>query len=633
MLHAEKRAVINQYPGRQALTSRRQMFFNRLFYCFPGTGTLSFLLLCLAFFPVFSGCVPKKAVGPDPDPGHEVARVLDMDGNVTMEKVQEVAVSDDDKPFSCAVEQAGSEVDPDQSRLDKAIKFCRYASSYRDRGEPDKALDALDGAYALLLQIENEDNPDILQQKDDLRLLIAKRVLEIHASNFSTVNGRFSSIPMVMNDLVKAEIKSFQTRERAFFLASYKRSGRYRPFIVKELKKAGLPEELSWLPLIESGFKTTALSRARALGLWQFIPSTGYKFGLMRNAWIDQRLDPERATLAAIAYLTELHHIFGDWMTVLAGYNCGEGSVLRAIRRQRINYLDNFWDLYNYLPMETARYVPRFIATLHIIRNPEKYGFELGDVEEPVNYVTIRINKQVRLRDVEKALSLDRDVLVGLNPELRYKVTPPGPYSLKVPVKFSAAVADFIASAKPYHPPRTCYIKHRVRRGETLSGIAARYRSSVRAIARANRLRSTRMIRAGRVLKIPTRGRYAAISSKPPALLPGRQYVVRKGDTLWDIARKFNIRTYELKKANNLKGNSLGIGQKLVIPGSGKGKNRLENSSGSYVVRPGDTLGKIAARHGMRLDVLLKINGLHKNSRIYPGQVLKVAVKNKKARK
>ena len=160
---------------------------------------------------------------------------------------------------------------------------------------------------------------------------------------------------MAMNDHVEREIKQFQTVERDFFIESYKRSGRYRQEMVKALKEAGIPEEISWLPLIESGFKSRALSRSRALGLWQFIPSTGYKFGLKRNSWIDERLDSAKATAAAIAYLKELHRIFGDWATVLAAYNCGPERVDRWIRRYPIENRMLFLDM---LPIrETREYV------------------------------------------------------------------------------------------------------------------------------------------------------------------------------------------------------------------------------------------------------------------------------------
>jgi membrane-bound lytic murein transglycosylase D len=202
-----------------------------------------------------------------------------------------------------------------------------------------------------------------------------------------------------MNRHVQKAIDLFTTgREKEWFLKVYARSGKYRPAIVRELKEAGLPEELSWLPLIESGFSTVAISSARALGMWQFIASTGYKYGLNRDAWIDERMNPEKATKAAIAYLTELHQIFGEWTTALAAYNCGEARVLKEISTQKINYMDNFWDLYEKLPSETAFYVPKFLAVLHIVNNPSAYGIELPPLEKEIEYDKVNINKQFSSR-------------------------------------------------------------------------------------------------------------------------------------------------------------------------------------------------------------------------------------------
>src|SRR3990172_8456271 len=191
--------------------------------------------------------------------------------------------------------------DENQNLLDAALELTEASQEYWADGEVEHAIDALDEAYALILKVDSGDNPKLSQEKEDIRFLISKRIMELYASRNAVVIGKSKEIPMTMNDHVEREIRQFQTVERDFFMESYKRSGRYREKTVKALKEAGLPEEISWLPLIESGFKSRALSRSRALGLWQFIPSTGYKFGIKRNSWIDERLDPAKATAAAIA--------------------------------------------------------------------------------------------------------------------------------------------------------------------------------------------------------------------------------------------------------------------------------------------------------------------------------------------
>ncbi|MBW2109265.1 MAG: lytic transglycosylase domain-containing protein, partial [Deltaproteobacteria bacterium] len=298
-----------------------------------------------------------------------------------------------------------------QTILDEALEFCQASQDFWGKGDFENAVASLDQAYNLILQADAGEDPKLVQQKEDIRFLICKRMLEIYASQRTVVNGNHNAIPMVMNRHVAKEIKLFQGPERTFFLSAYKRSGRYRTQILKALRAAGLPEELSWLPLIESGFKVKALSRARALGLWQFIPSTGYKFGLKRDRWVDERMDVNKSTQAAIAYLQELHKIFGDWSTVLAAYNCGEFRVLTVIRRQNVNYLDDFWDLFERLPWETARYVPRFLAALQIIHDPERFGFELDPPDAPLEYEVVTVPKQARLKDIAKVLEVSHQDL------------------------------------------------------------------------------------------------------------------------------------------------------------------------------------------------------------------------------
>jgi membrane-bound lytic murein transglycosylase D len=454
----------------------------------------------------------------------------------------------------------------EQDLLDSALEFCNASQGFWSEGNLEKANEALDEAYSLVLEVDTDAFPELVQQREDLRFLISKRILEIYASRYTAVNGNHKEIPLTMNEHVEKEIKRFQGNERKFFIEAYKRSGKYIDRIRADLKEAGLPEELAWLPLIESGFKTKALSRARALGLWQFISSTGYKFGLKRDNWVDERLDPEKSTAAAISYMKELHNIFGDWTTVLAAYNCGEGRVLRKIRNQRINYLDNFWDLYQQLPIETARYVPRFLATLHILKDPEKYGFELGGTDETVVYDTVTINKPVQLKTVAKKLGIEGKLLIELNPELRHQVTPDTEYSLRIPVGMGETLLASLDDIPKWYPPQNAYVYHRVKRGETLSVIALRYRTSVTKIVRANNIRRKHLIRAGQKLKIPLRGSSShTVYASTDQLLPDGKYRIKKGDSLWLIARKFNTNTKKLKRINNLTSTRLYVGQYLKI--------------------------------------------------------------------
>ncbi len=454
-----------------------------------------------------------------------------------------------------------------QEYIDAALEYCKEANTLWNEGETEKALSALDLAYSHILKVNEEESPELIQQKEDLRVLIAKRITEIYASLHTAAKGNHNAIPMTLNRHVEDEIRRFQGVERDFFLNAYKRSGRYREAIVEALKAAGLPEELSWLPLIESGFRCRALSRARALGLWQFIPSTGYKFGLNRDSWIDERLDPKKSTQAAIAYLKELHDIFGDWTTVLAAYNCGEGTVLRLIRRQKINYLDNFWDLYEMLPRETARYVPRFLATLHIIKNPEQYGIELPEPDSPFTFETVTVEKQMSLRSIAKALEIPAETLVELNPELRYKVTPNKPYELKVPEGLGPVLMASLANIPTWCPPKRVFAYHKVKRGETLSLIAMKYHTSVSAIMRANRIRSAKRLRVGQRLKIPLGKRsHRSLYSKYKRSKKVVRYVVKRGDSLWMIARKFNTTAKAIMRYNGLRSSHLRVGQILKIP-------------------------------------------------------------------
>ena len=537
----------------------------------------------------------------------------------------------------------------EQDIMENALGLLNGSQEYWAKGDLENALDLLDQTYTLIL--DTDGRPEIARQKDDLRLLIAKRILAIYTSMQTVTNGKRGEIPLIMNADVEKEIRNFQTTERDFFLQSYKRSGLYRSIILQELEKAGLPQELSWLPLVESGFKTCAFSRARALGLWQFISSTGYKYGLNRDEWVDERMDVEKSTRAAIAYLKELHNMFGDWLTVLAAYNCGEGRVLRVISRQHLNYFDRFWDLYNQLPNETARYVPRFLATLHIIKDPQKYDIELtGGKELQVlpPYETIKTNKPMRLQDIALRLDTSEELLNTLNAELRCKTTPDREYDLKVPrellEKFAAVVNEIPRWKKSTSIPsspsiRPLLVKHRVKRGETVFSIARRYKTSVKAIKDYNHLSRRKGIRVGQYLNIPIRGRrYAtAETNQKSSTDEVIGYRVKKGDTLSSLARRFATTVPEIKKMNKLKGNALKIGQFIMLA-SQKGKNnnggdekilrkRRSRKTASakpetYTVRKGDCLSEIAKKNNIALGKLLDLNNLARKDSISPGQII-----------
>jgi membrane-bound lytic murein transglycosylase D len=553
-------------------------------------------------------------------------------GAVNMEAVEETENSVIDpktdptvKTLPCKDKEKPKEIG--QDKIDQALELCNYAQGMWEEGNLDEALNNLDSAYSLILGIDINSAHELSQQKEDVRYLISKRILEIYASRQIVVTGQHNEIPITMNAYVKAEIKRFTGPEKRFFIQSMERAARYRPYIVQELKKAGLPEELSWLPLVESGFKLRALSSARALGLWQFIPSTGHKFGLNRNHYIDERMDPEKSTLAAIAYLNELHALFGDWTTALASYNCGEYRVLRTIRRQKINYLDNFWDLHQNLPRETSRYVPRFLATLHIVNNLEKYNMEIKNPQLPLEYESFTVKKQIRLKDIAKAIDINPQLLAKLNPELRYKLLPPETYQLKVPQEKASIFLGKLDNIKTTYSPPPMYVYHRVRKGETLSGISRKYKTSVRTISRANNISRSHKIYAGKVLKIPSRQ-----SQNNPVVATTKnikgtsqdkptRYKVNRGDNLWIIAKRFSTTTKQIMAVNKLPNTKLHIGQTLYIP-----SNDFVSKKGAstYKVQSGDSPFLIAKRHNMNLNRFLALNRLDKRSKIFPGQKLKI---------
>jgi membrane-bound lytic murein transglycosylase D len=504
----------------------------------------------------------------------------------------------------------------------EALELCQSAERLLDQGEVEEAVDAVDRAYELMLALPGNGDGDYLQAKEDIRLLVADLISRSYRAGRSAAARPTASwdleIPMVDNEYVRREIQSFTTKEREQFIAGYRRAGLYRPMILAKLEEAGLPSQLSWLPMVESWFKVRAYSRASAVGMWQFISSTGQRYGLSRDSWVDERFNPEKSTDAAIGYLTDLHGLFGDWPKALAGYNCGEARVQRLQRRSATEYLD-FWDLYERLPRETRRYVPRLFAALQIIEDPGKYGMTLPDPDDPPGELArVTVQRAVKLETLDALLGLDKGTLGDLNPELRYRGTPKRAYELIVPASMEQTLVARIGSVPEWRPPQTQYTMHRVRRGQTLSVIARRYGTSVRAIMNTNNLRSANRIREGQRLRIPVRGSRAVVRTSRTAV--NGVHTIRRGESLGGIARAYGTTVSRLKKDNRLSSDIIHPGQSLRVA---QASSTVSAAGGkSYRVARGDTLGKIADRHGVGLSKLLRANGLSSRSTIYPGQEL-----------
>ncbi|OGQ92221.1 MAG: hypothetical protein A2289_26170 [Deltaproteobacteria bacterium RIFOXYA12_FULL_58_15] len=401
----------------------------------------------------------------------------------------------------------------------EALEHCQHAQELIDAGDAAGALIEIDAAYAALLafppparRTDGGVSDDHEQISQDIRLLISRLISRAYNPTHEVATASSDlGFATTDNAEVQREIRSMTGSQREDFIAAYRRSGRYRPLILKKLEEAGLPSQLSWLPLVESWFQVNALSGASALGMWQFISSTGLRYGLRRDRFVDERLDPEKSTNAAIAYLNDLHRMFGDWPKALAAYNCGEGKISR-LQHAGSGFMD-FWDLYALLPKETRRYVPRLIAAVQIIEDPALFGMELPEPDAPViEVMTVEINRPVKLAAIDAALSLPAGTTAKLNPALRHQATPDENFILTLPKiegehdDAKATIVAAIAALPVWVAPRTDYVIHRVRPGETLSQIATRYHASLAAIMRVNNIRNPHRVWPGQRLRIPLRG-------------------------------------------------------------------------------------------------------------------------------
>jgi len=369
--------------------------------------------------------------------------------------------------------------------------------------------------------------------------------------------------PVTVNKQVKFYLDQFQNQQRGIFRQWLKRAADYLPRIKKELKEADLPESLAYLAMIESGFKPDAYSPSHASGLWQFIEGTARNFGLRIDSWVDERRDPEKSTQAAVSYLNALYKKFGDWHLAVAAYNAGEGKVQRGLDDYEAK---TFWELAaeDYLPLETKRYVPKLIAAIIIAHDPKRYGFQPVQ-EKKEQYDIVEVPSGTPLSAVATAGGCSVEKIRQLNNELLKDQVPPtkGMYSIKVPAGGGVRIAENLEQIRADEERK---IVHRLRAGETLSGVGKRYNVPVDMIVQWNDIDDVRSIRAGRKLALYPDGKSdaaAADISEEEATV--RYYKVRHGDSLWSIARKHQVSAKEIKRWNSLDNNLLHPGTKLVI--------------------------------------------------------------------
>ena len=447
------------------------------------------------------------------------------------------------------------------------------------------------------------------------------------------------------NNRTAAELKWF-LKHPDYLARVFTRAQRYMPYIVAELERRDLPLELALLPIVESAYDPFAYSHGRAAGLWQMIPGTAKRFGVKQNWWYDGRRDIVDSTRAALDYLEYLEELNdGNWLNAIASYNSGEGNVLRAARNNRkAGKPTDFW--YLKLPKETSMYVPKLLALVEIVADPDKHGVTLPKVPNEQQFVVADIETQLDLALAAELAGVDVDTIYRYNPGYnRWSTDPAGPHSLVMPIDvatdFTAALAEVPAGE------RVRWKRHKVKNGEAISQIADRYNTTVSALRSANNLRGN-MIRAGQYLLIPVATKpLSAYSQSADARLARTQnrqragnkveHVVRSGESFWSIAQRYGVTHRELAKWNGMApGDPLSIGKKLVVwtdgrvadAGPATSPMQATNTTRKlrYTVRNGDSLYLIARRFRVGIDQIARWNDIDKNKILRPGQKLTMYV-------
>lgn len=442
------------------------------------------------------------------------------------------------------------------------------------------------------------------------------------------------ALPPLNSARERAALKQY-ARNPEYFRRVTDRAGKYLYHIVEEVEARGMPTELALLPFVESAFQPEALSYAKASGLWQFIPSTGTVFSLQQNFWKDERRDVLESTRAALDYLVRLHDRFGDWQLALAAYNWGEGSVARAVRRAQSRGRPTDYQHLR-MPRETAWYVPKLMAVREIVAHPETYGVTLPEIENAPYFVRITKSRDIDVQTAARLAEMDLDEFKLLNPGFNLPVIVASHNSvILLPIDrvgpFMNNLANWVNTGKPL----SSWMLYHVSANESLADVARKTGMTEEDLRRINRIPKGRRILAGSSLLVD------GGDADAPAIAEADQnagvklaapevrrvvYRVRRGDTIYEIAKRFGVTQKSLRRTNRLRSNQLRIGQRLIVvvaPGTKTRQLPTHTVDGAriYQVRRGDTFSSIARRFRTSVSRLKQANGL-KSSQLTVGQRL-----------
>ncbi len=429
-------------------------------------------------------------------------------------------------------------------------------------------------------------------------------------------------------DALVTKFEKFYSKNQAHLKRVFRRASIYLPFVAAEVEKRGLPSELALLPILESGFNPRAYSKQGAAGLWQFMPATGREYGLHQDWWFEGRRDIVKSTRAALDHLHYLYLVFNDWELALAAYNAGEYKIKKAMQANARKKKDTSYRHLR-LPTETRHYVPKLIALKNIVTSPARFRLALPDIPAEPVFEPVDFSHQVDLGIIARQTGVSLHDLKALNPALRRKTTPPhGPHTILAPVESVRQIVAWKQSTAPSAAIQSA--EYIVQEGDTLSEIAQYYGMSVRALMSMNSLRS-HLIRAGQTLRLPMFSNDAPEKLMANADTPDTEltYIVRGGDTLSAIAWQYGITTAQLKSMNSLGSDHLSIGQSLQIPAvtsqtADTASDIVPAEPGRivHIVRPGESLWKIARHYNKRVSAIANWNDISKSSLIRSGQAI-----------